>query len=103
MTDLYDRLFPQFEDGQKLAVKPLCSVLEEYIQGYMTGLEVLRYVNLDGDATADLRRILVMLDSLHSAPAKDRWLRGFEAVCMLAEHGVRYGTKASFATRLGLG
>jgi hypothetical protein len=103
MTDLYDRLFPQFpEDGGKVAVRPLCAMLSEYVDGRVSRQSIVEYPKLKGQEVADLDAILSRLDAIRTRTEKERWIATFEGVCVLAETGVRYTDKQSFALRLGL-
>lgn len=102
MTDLYDRLFPQFPEADKVAVRPFCAMLSEYVEGHASRQSIVDYPTLQGKEVDDLDAILARLDALRTKADKERWIAAFEAVAILAETGVRYTDKQSFALRLGL-
>ena len=105
MTDLYDRLFPQFDDsgaGTKIPSHQFTGALDDYVAGYTTRNQIVGAWSLDADAQADLDKLLAHVDGIVGVQAKVRWLSEFHSTCMLAEGDLKYTTKQSFATRVGM-
>jgi len=104
MTDLYDRLFPQFDEtgSDKIPSHVFTGAIDDYVAGYTTRQQIITGFALDSDAVADLDKLLAHVDGLVGVQAKMRWLQEFHSTCMLAEDHLKYTTKASFADRVGM-
>lgn len=102
MTDLYDRLLPQFaEDTPKIAVKPFVYLLAEYVDGKVSVKDLAAKYQLRGEEVDEYQRIIALLDGMKRAQAM-KWLALFERVLVLAEQNMAYTTKASLYDRVGL-
>jgi hypothetical protein len=100
MTDLYDRLFPQFpseKKGEKIAHSVFGAALLDFLQGWSSREVIVHTFHLDERAAQDLDEVLAVL----TLRGMD-WLTTFQAVCFLAETNLDYTTKADFKARLGL-
>ena len=99
MTDLYDRLFVQ---DDSIAVHYFSAAIVDYMTGNTTRNQIIGAWALDAEATTDLDVLLDALNALTGLAEKLRFVAEMDAVNLLAESKLKYTTKASYATRLGL-
>ena len=99
MADLFDRLFTISEDYPQIAVHYFYAALSDMAAGKSTKSEIVTGFSLDATAEAQLDTLIA---AYQNATDKNRWLHELHSVMMLAEAGLKYRTKLSFATRMGL-
>jgi hypothetical protein len=100
MTDLYDRLFPQFPPevkGKKIAHSIFAAALQDNLDGWASRESIVLSFGLDKRAAKDLDAVLHALEKGGAA-----WLASFQAVCFLVEANRNYANKKDFKLRLGL-
>lgn len=106
MTDLYDRLFPHWapdKKGEKIAHGVLVAYLQDWIDKACTREEIVEALRLDASASSDLDRILELLSTRTSKPARLTWIATLDRIAMLIETGSRHRSKIEFWGRLGIG
>jgi cytochrome c biogenesis protein ResB len=102
MTDLYDRLFPQWpsdKKGEKIAFGALSAFLEDCVEMRRPRSEIVDAFKLETAAVDDLDAILARLSGL-TKRNQEAWLVTFERVSRLAEMGLAYTSKQAYWERL---
>lgn len=102
MADLFDRLFPTSIDTHNIPVHYFTAAITDYIAGETTRSQIIGAWNLDADAQADLATLCDKIDTLSTVMDKVVFAAEFDAVMTLAEARLKYNTKSTFTTRLGL-
>lgn len=101
MADLFERLFPEDPDGERIAVHYFFAALVDYGAGHTTRQQIINWWSLDTEAQADLNVLCDQIDAL-TPTGKMVWGTELHAVLMFAEAGAKYTTKQTFRDRLGL-
>jgi hypothetical protein len=101
MADLFDRLFGTGEGEGDVPVHGFAAALIDYAAGETSRAQIVGYWGLDASAEADLDVLCDAIDGM-AAAARVQFCVEFHAVAMIAEIGVKYETKGTFAARLGL-
>ena len=99
MTDLFDRMFGVDSD---IAIHPLHAAVVDYMSGNTSRSQIVAAWSMDAEAQSDLDALLDAVDALTTIEEKLRFAAEMESVMILVESGLKYTTKAAFATRLGL-
>ena len=101
MTDLFDRLFPNSTE-QNITIHAFTAAITDYIAGHTTKAQIIGAWDLDAEAQADLTALCNYIDNLETKTDKIVFSLEFDSVMLLAAAKLKYNTKNSFKTRLGL-
>jgi len=109
MPDLFDTFFPDPVDPEDPLAFPRTMDIStfyfgivDYVSGNTTRAQIISFLSLDSEQTAQLDILLATVDGITTIAGKVRWLLEFQAALHLAAFGIKYTTKADFAARLGL-
>ena len=105
--DLYDRLFynnpldPNYGDI-KIPINGFESSMIVYMTGDMSRQDFIDQFNLVDDQVNDMNRYLDHIDSLGTIQSKLVFINKVRAANHFAELGIRFTTKAAYASYLGI-
>ena len=100
--DLFERLFPTDTETGNIAVHAFMAAITDYIAGETTRAQITAAWSLDAEAQVDLTALYNHIDGLSTKADKVVFALEFDAVMLLAAHGLKYTTKSVFKTRLGI-
>lgn len=99
MATLFDRLFTDSVDYEKVPVHYFFSALVDFASGNSTKAQIVSAFGLDAQSEAQLD---TLISGYQNATDKTRWLEELHAVMMLSEGKYKYTTVQDFAARMGL-
>lgn len=99
MANLFDRLYVESDDYEKISVHYFYAALVDLAAGETTKQQIVAAFNLDAQAEANLDSLIT---AYQNSTNKNRWLHELHAVMCLSEGGLKYTDGPSFATRMGL-
>lgn len=102
MADLFERLFPEENEVENIAIHAFMAAITDYIAGETTRAQIIGAWSMDSEAQADLTALCDHIDGLSTKADKVVFALEFDAVMLLAAHKLKYTTKSDFKTRLGI-
>lgn len=102
MTDLFDRLYPEDIDTERIPVHYFFAALVDYASGFTTRQQIINFWGLDEEAQIDFNTLCNKIDSITGATNKLAFAEQLHAVFLFAEAEAKYTTKEDFRQRLDL-
>ena len=99
MASLFDRLFIDSNDYDKIPCHIFYAALVDLASGHSTKVQLINAFNMNDE---QINQLNMLEEAYGNSTNKNQWLQELHSVMMLAEWDLKYNTPSSFATRMGL-